>query len=126
MQLNLDLALGKEWEDPNDPKKKKRGLFGAFSASNVTSPPDVTPAVADSSSATDVGQPEEQVDEREWTMEELLAPINYLSNSSFGGIHLPRKARTPTPEGEGVNEGSLDLQMAPKRKSVYTADQLSR
>jgi len=100
VQMNLDLALGQEWEDPVlAAKKKKKGITA------VVEEPD--PAADEDEEWDPNAVPKEIVEEKEWTVEELMAPLNYLSESRFGGLRLPRKARTPTPDTAGV--GSLDL-----------------
>lgn len=100
--MNLDLALGHEWEDPNE--KKKKGITA--SGNDKKDKPDPAEVLFDP-----LAPPQPEVEEKEWTVEELMAPINYLSESRFGGLKLPRKARTPTPGPQDAarNEGPLDL-----------------
>ena len=68
--MNLVLALGHKFDDPDEKKKKKEAERLA--------------AVA----AGEIGEDEEL---KEYTMEELLAPINYLTKSKFGTKMMSRE-----------------------------------
>jgi len=67
--MNLALALGHKFDDPDEKKKIKEQARLA--------------AIAN-------GEIEEGEDIKEYTMEELLAPVNYLTKSKFGTRAMSR------------------------------------